>query len=288
MTDLPKYPFIDRTQFNKDALGMLKNYIIYKAINRLKPEEDKRKTRFYDIFGSLLDTTQTFHRQNFLEKCQRIFPKITTWYNFSEGASNVQELYTTVIDGAEFPVYLRGPKDTIPTDETLNQNIKIARDTKKSFYNERNAVLDLYDHEFSNIAAEKYSRCDFKNIEDPHEFRKWFVRDDTWLIQQYGERAVSDEKEIELEGKSYHVNVYKRPNKFRTWLYWAIGDKIYDIVDAPFDPLQKRIETNMPADARQLMLKTEYKVITNLIRSLFVRKKPQLQYDATRFVPETV
>jgi hypothetical protein len=285
MEGLKKYPLLDGTEFAKDGLGMVFDYALYKLINAVKPSEQSRTTKKKKVFGALLDNIEIAYRQNFREKYQRVTPKIAAWSRYADGASTVEDLYTVELHGAELPVYIMSEKDTEPTDDTLAENIKTVRDTKTSPYNERDQIIPYYYGRFSDIAAEKYTREDLNNIEDPHEFRKWLVRDDTWKIQQWGKRDPSKEKVIMVDGVPYQTKVYTRPGKLRSWLYWAVGDKIYDAIDAPYDPLQKRVEKGMTPDARQILLKQEYKAITTAIRAFFsiffTGRTPQLQYDLT-------
>lgn len=281
MAELKKYPFFDSKKLGEEGFALVKDYAIYKAIDWLKPAEDKRKTKAWKIFGEALDSTQEFHKQGYITKLNSVAPKVAIWKRYSEGASNIDKLYTVHIHGAELPVYITEKGDEKPTEDTIKENIKKARDTKKSTFNKKSEIISFYNGNFSNQAAKKYSRGDFDKIEDQAEFRKWFVRDDTWLIQQYGKRVHEEETSVNLDGMNYDVRVYTKPGKFMNWLYWAIGDKVYDFVDAPFDIIQERIEGELGKDARQILLKNEYRAITGLMRALFSTKSPELNYDCT-------
>jgi hypothetical protein len=281
MAELQKYPLWDSKKLADEGFGLVKDYVFYKAIDWLKPPEEERKTKAWKIIGEALDSTQEFQRQGYITKLNSVFPKLAIWNRYSEGASKIEKLYTVQIHGAELPVYITEKGDEKPKEDSIRENIKKARDVKESPYNDKGSMIRYYNDNFSNKAATKYSRGDFDKIEDQAEFRKWFVRDDTWLIQQYGDRLHEDEMDVDLDGISYHVKVYSKPSRLMNWFYWAAADKIYDFVDGPFDVIQDRIEAELGTDARQLLLKNEYKAITGLIRSLFSTRSPELNYDCT-------
>jgi hypothetical protein len=278
---LPQYPFVDAKEFRKDFWGLLKDYAIYNVIDAVKPSyKTRERSKGMNALGRLLDSQELMYEQSFFEKKNRIFPKLAAWNRFSKGASKIDRLYTVEMYGIEMPVFMSKKGDEDPTDEILTENIRSAKRDKESVFNQKKMILNLYDDKFSDVAAEKYSRSDMSKREDPYEFRNYFIRDDSWLIQQYGKRDEKREKEIDVDGERYQIKVYMKPSRWRNWLYWAIGDKIYDIIDAPFDPIQKRAEKNMTPDARQIMLREEYKVITSLIRALMRSRSPQLDYEA--------
>lgn len=287
---LPKYPFINFKAFAENNNGM-KLPLYYIANKITKPVRESMQSYVMaggDFFTNVVlypavNTIENWTGQQFHTKSQEVLPKIRAWYDFSEGASTINKLYTIshTVSGVtrEFPVFATEPGDVQPTDDKLEKGIRTTIDENRSSMN--GDISNFYRKQFSLIAAEKYTRSDFAKLEDPMAFRKWFVRDDTWIIQQYGNRDLTLEKDLIVDGNTHHVYVYDRPSDFLTWLYWAVGDKVYDFIDGFYDPLQSYMEGKIPPQAEQIMIRDEYKAIARVRRGLFNSARTPLEYDMT-------
>jgi hypothetical protein len=288
---LPKYPFVSWKAFaeNGNGLKLPVYYVLGKSLEPVRESLESYVMAGGDLITNLLvypvvTSLHNWSHQQFDVKSQEVFPKFRAWYDFYKGASNINKLYTVTytVGGLtrEFPLATTAVGDPVPTGEKLKEGIKTVINEYKSPLNGAE-ISEFYRKEFSLIAAEKYTRGDFTKLEDPMFFRKWFARDDTWLIQQYGERDVTLESDLIVNGTTHHVNVYGRPSEFITWIYWAVGDKIYDAIDTFYDPLQKYMEGKIPAQAEQIMLRDEYKAIAAVRRGLFNTARTPLEYDMT-------
>jgi hypothetical protein len=289
---LAKYPFVNWTAFaeNGNGLKIPFYYAIKKALTPIKKNLESYVMSGGDLITNMLiypvvSGIQNLAEQQFGAKSQEVFPKFRAWYDFSRGASTIERLYTVAytVGGVtrEFPLYITAGGDPQPTDDKLESGIKTVIDDHKSPLNGTEIGGEFYRSDFSLIGAEKYTRGDFKKLVEPGFFRKWFIRDDTWLIQQYGERDLTLERDVLVNGTTHHVNVYKRPSEFLYLIYWGVGDKIYDIIDTPYDPLQKYIEKRIPKQAQQILLRDEYKTIAGVRRGLFNTARTPLEYDMT-------
>lgn len=262
-----KYPFINSGEFLRHGWKLPACYVTYKScllIGNALGEEHPLASLF-NMFGILFN-------QKYKSTAQTTLPKVMAWYGFAQGGSVVDEMYTAEIGGHEFPVYLKRKQEPLPSPpdfQTLLENhIKIVIKTGKSPYNDplvANLDIGRYvNQNFLAFSSDKFTRGDVRNkLIDPDKSRRWFVKDDTWPIQQYGERK--DLGTITIAGNSFKIRNYKRPSPFMVWLYWAAGDKIYDFIDAPFDPVQELF----PADVQQILVYQEYKGIAGVRRTVF-------------------
>lgn len=287
MAELEQFPLVDFEKLDK-VPSIVGNYVAAEGLgyigDAMEPEKGQKETLPHSLLRGAINSTAQMNRQKYITGINDVAPGLAVQKRFSEGASKIEKLYCVEYDGFDVPVYMTEKEDIAPNDDVLTKNVKSIKDNLRSAYDEKGMIIELYNDNFGNKAASKYTRGDVDKIEDVLEFRNWFIRDDTWLMQQYGDRIHDDEKTIEVDGESFYVKVYARPSTLQTWMYWAVGDKIYDFIDAGFDPVQEEIEKYLSPDARQLMLKEEYKVITSVIRSVFSSRSPELRYDLRKEV----
>lgn len=280
--------FVNFNQLNELGLSTAWNYAMYSGTklvyDTLKIDEKIQKGGiFSSLVGGFIKSKLFQYREGYSKNLPKMFPIIDVWQRFYEGSSTIGELYTVEIDGYELPVYMRDieEKKPEPDEKMLKGAIKTIAEKGVSPYNTIESLDDFYNSNFSTLAAVKYTRGDFQSdmLEDPRKFREWIIKDDTWLIQQKGD--IKNTKDVTLDnGKKVNINVYGRPSGLNMWLYWFAGDKIYDFIDAPIDPIQKIMET-YSRDAGQLFLKEEYKMIAGIRRNFFCSGRKKLLYDVT-------
>ncbi len=285
---LRKYPFVDGKKLNEDfgdVIGSLIKYYITQGVYQGFNVEANAQTGGvgWKIVDGIMKGMKFGYKENFNNKWPDILPKIAVWKRFADSSTNIGKLYTVEMSGFEFPVYMidNAGKLPDPSMELLNKNIDEIAETGKSPYNGIEEMVKFYNNDFSRLAAGKFTRGDFESsmLEDPRQFRKWLMRDQTWLIQQYGDMV--DEIPVTLEnGATVKVRVYDSTNSITNWLFWFVGDQIYDLIDAPLDPLQRKVE-EYSRDAGQIFLKTEYKAISGITRSFFTSGRLPLLYDIT-------
>ena len=272
---MKKYPFVDWGELQENFWPLVKYSItrgIAKAGQNALPAAS-RNTVLKKIVGGLFDGMYTFGDQQVKTRWQQSCPKIAAWQMFGRTPAEIKCLYTTEVtkNGVtyEIPVYVQSPDDPDPTDDIFQSNLDHVRDNEESPYNQEGKMRSFYREDFSLIGAEKFTREDFNRLQDPESFRRWFTMDECWNIQQFGEHVATETK-TDTHGNTYTIRKYKRESDPMKWLYWTAGDIIYDFVDAPFDPLQRYVESiGLPPDSQQTLIKEEYKMIAGIRRSVF-------------------
>jgi hypothetical protein len=285
---LRKYPFVDFERLRKDfgdVVGSILKYHLVEGVYQALNVEGNAETGGigWKIIDGVMKGMKFGYKGNFKNKLPDMFPKIAVWKRFADSTANIGKLYTVEMSGFEFPVYITDSAGKLPDPsmELLSKNIDEIAETGKSPYNSIEEMVKFYNNDFSRLAAGKFTRGDFESsmLEDPRQFRKWLMRDQTWLVQQYGD--VVDEISVTLEhGATAKVRVYDSTSSMTNWLFWAVGDQIYDFIDAPLDPLQRKVE-GYSRDAGQIFLKTEYKAISGITRAFFTSNRLPLLYDVT-------
>lgn len=283
--EMEKFPFVSFSGIKENGLTAAKEYVMYNIFNGLYGALGIKEKADDSFLGGLIDTlfsaNMLRYKAGYTNRVPKMFPLPYVWKRFAESPSDIDKVYTAKMAGYQFPVYLMDDKGKIPepSDELLKENIDKTAETGATPYNERDIAVKHY-KDFSTLAAKKYTRGDFERLEDPDTFKKWFVRDDTWLIQQKGEligtKTITTDKGVPVE-----INIYKKPGKFETWKYWFVGDIIYDFVDAPLDrSIQPLIETYVP-DKVQEFLRKEYTAISALRRKFINGGRTPLLYDVS-------
>ncbi|MFH1364097.1 MAG: hypothetical protein ABIH52_00410 [Candidatus Aenigmatarchaeota archaeon] len=283
-----KYPFVNIKDFLEGGWKVPIYYAAHRTADYLRdsyqeslPPSDKRSKLSIGLID-YLNWQSTLYEQRAISRANKTFPKLMAWRGFYNDPTEIDTMFTVEMYDHEFPVFIRDKNDPLPTDSELIKNIQTVRDKMKSPYDPRGAIDELYDEEFDGIPAQKYTRGDIKNDDlfpEPLRLRQWLVKDDTWRIQQYGDFKP---KSMTVDGISYTVREYMKPNKINSFVYWAIGDKIYDFVDAPFDVIQATLIKNSPPGFRQFITKEEYKMIAKIRRSFFTNgSRRRLVYDLT-------
>ncbi|MFH1978102.1 MAG: hypothetical protein ABIJ92_02150 [Candidatus Aenigmatarchaeota archaeon] len=283
MIELKKYPLVDTKELFDDGGWQVPfHYAIHIAAKGFSKPPEERISKFDKALHAGLDWIEEQYFQRALTGFNKTFPKLSAYRGFFNNPTNLETMYTVVHKGHELPIYLRDSNDPRPTDSMLADNIKVVRDTDVSPYDQRAKVENFYDSEFGAVAAPKFTRGDIENeklFPEPLRFRGWFIKDDMWRMQQYGEMK---ERKVSAEGGDFTVREYSLPDKWNSFWYWAIGDKIYDIIDAPFDTIQEQLIAKSPPAFRQYLTKEEYKMIAGIRRSLFnPRTSTPLTFDLT-------
>jgi len=285
------YPFIDFKEWKRNFISIPLDYVLYKIFGYFKsviPEPENRETILSKIFGGFCDAEYKSRQQRLDAALRASFPKVMIWADFAYSPSTIEELYTVEWTNPpgpnrEIPIYYRIKKKgeapgPVPQDTELADQIRKVRDEKtpkdkiQSPYNKMGG--EYYDEAFDKTAVDKYTRGDFGRFIDPGRFNRWFVRDDSWVIQQYGPRLnghgfVNGEKSLNVDGVNYTVRRYGRPSPLMMWWYWVVGDKVYDFIDGAFDPIQRLAGKIFSLAAQQSLVTEEYKMIAGIRRSMF-------------------
>ncbi|MEM5797955.1 MAG: hypothetical protein QXG26_00980 [Candidatus Aenigmatarchaeota archaeon] len=279
---------------NLDEIGNVWKLPVYyaghKLLEKINIPEEKRKNLASDIIGGLLDSWTELYRQKYKTLPRKIAPGLMIELDFSNGATTIRELYTVEYNGAEVPIYLKSyATEQGPTDEELKKGIEfVIKNNKSPYWTPTKGVprieskLNKYiNGAFTHLAAKKYTRLDYGSGVEilEYAFLERFVRDETWLMQQYG--PVIDSKTITLDdGTNWKVNVYGRPNKLMTYAYWKFGDLYYDMIDTTFDPIQDMLDNLGISEVGQAsFVLDEYKAISRGRRGFFNPRGIQLAYE---------
>jgi len=271
------YPFIDFNDLRKNWYKIPYHYTMTKILRPLQTPSGERESLPSILYGGLVDALLTNNEQKLNVELRDSFPKIRVWQDFANSPSKIQEIYTVEWGSKELPIHLRAIGGPEATNEELKKGITFVRDKKtvdnytQSPYNEVRGDYHITDFErksFTDMAADKYTRGDFGTFIDPARFNPWFIKDDTWYIQQKGQ-IKTQEKKINVDGTDYTVRSYERPNRLNMWWYWFVGDQIYDAIDVWFDPIQRLAEKLLTEEAQQTFVREEYKMIAGIRRSVF-------------------
>jgi len=303
----PKYPFVNGKQLfsNGNWWKIPASYATYhigKHYREIFDEEARNQVQAGQNVGwglklarNAADSAERWSLETFEQGYNYAFPKIAAWTDFAISPSRIQHLYTVEVEGFEVPIYAQGFKQgkgqylkgrvDVPEDlqdlpanfqQELAERVKYTLDNKESWLDKGAGedLSNLYDQWWTVVGGDKYSRGDFPNrFEDPHKMEKWFVKDDTWVIQQYGDTNV--EPNVVVDGTAYTVKRYKRPSNLMMWLY------------SFFDPIQRRIwkdehKTEGSKAWEQTFIEAEYKPIAAFRRMLFSNRRP-LAYELYEF-----
>ncbi|MBI4020232.1 MAG: hypothetical protein HY367_02785 [Candidatus Aenigmarchaeota archaeon] len=259
---------------------------------RQAAQETGRKAGGAYVLETLLGRNlQEYGRQNLQALITNTFPKLHFWDLWSYGITNIDKLYTIEHKGAELPVYIKADKGSEPSPEIIQQHIGYLLDNNMSIYNYQiNTDLQFFERKTQEQTLNKYSRGDYENqFVDPDRFRRWLVRDECWYVQQFGDQLQAEERDVNVRGQQYHVKVYRKPHRsILNWAYWFAGDQLYDIIDMPFDNVQRLVETGIqvagiPRDLLETLTEFEYTGIAATRRAIFSAFSParvvELEFD---------
>jgi len=289
MTERPDFPIVNWEKLHEGGWKIPFYRMGVSLVDRYNTDPSERTGFFSKALGGYLDTQKRLWTQEARTRYQNTFPFIAAHQGFSSGPTEIDRLYTVEVSDEtgthELPVYVKEEGDTLPSRDLLGKNISYAVEERESPYNRKGVMSAFYKGDFSGKAAEKYTRGDIKDshlFPEPDRLKRWLCMDDAYRLQQRGE--LYNEDDFSIDGISYKVRVYKRPEKERwdSWLYWAFGDKLYDLIDAPFDAIQKRLGGFSPDFAYELT-KNEYKTVAAIRRSFFRNKnRLPLSFDLTK------
>ncbi len=299
VSKMPKYPLFGPEAKLKDYIALPINYGLFRLSKHYQDIVRQRRIEMSKagqppskilgtidrLLGQYAERASQTIDQEILPK---ISPRIAVYRGFWRGASKVDRLYTVEFEDQglvyEMPVYLRRNEQEEPSEELLRKNIEEVVNTKKSPYN--GDLGEFNDEYFTRWSTVKYSRNDYNTFIDPRTWNKWFVRDDLWDHQQYG--GLKEQKTITVgEGaktKNYIVRAYSRPGALQRFWYWLFGDIEYDILDKPFDMIQRATERGieagiLPDNSRDILVEEEYKNIAGLRRVFFRTGRRPLEFD---------
>ncbi|RLJ08039.1 MAG: hypothetical protein DRP16_02205 [Candidatus Aenigmatarchaeota archaeon] len=293
----PKVPFVNTDALKRNIFALPFYYIVKKATEGYRADIREKKEKGItpkSILGDLLGITIENFSQHFDVLFLETFPKIKTWEKYKEGATKIERLFTVEFMGYELPVYACDIDDPEPTTDMLKKAVTTVKQTYKSPLNGEEAA-EFFRGPFSQ-AANKITRGDYGRIIDPIRFNKWFSRMEMYMIQQ------NDPKEKEYRitldnGESFTIRMYRKRRdrsllesltntRGRVFRY-ILEDKIYDLIDWFFDPIQEKImewESSgfIPEGYTQALVKREYKVISRFVRDIYRNpSRPPLEFDLT-------
>lgn len=287
VSEMPPYPLINTQATLGDYLALPLNYALaklseygYEKVRERRVEQYRRgepPSRFLGAIDRLLEQAKTGFTQQFDVGVQKISPRIAIYRAFWNGASAADRLYTVEFEDAgliyEMPVYLKKEEQEEPSTELLQENIKKIVTAKVSPYNDE---LSQFYQPLFNYGVVKYTRNDYNAFLDQVTWRKWLVRMGLWNHQQFGieEGRWSLTMTTGNTTRDYTIRQYSRPGLLNRFLYWFLGDLVYDVIDWPFDRIQEATEVAIdngwaPHTLRDDLVAAEYKGISGLLRTLF-------------------
>lgn len=312
-----QYPFVRRKSLRKLPQIPL-NYIAYKICDYISTQIGPRDNLGKVIAGGAVDGYGYTFEQMYKMLPFEIFPRIRTFTVFSNSYTETYKMYTIEKGGWELPIYFqcytRDGVEGPPTTERIETAAKFVDEYSVSPYNKIRQVENFIDEDFIKYGIDKYSRGDFKRYfqEEPHRFRRWLMRDDTWMIYQYGNRDTTMEASIDasltdpsLVGR---IKVYddtgktsgfwynlgrlmgdESPSSWTALLYWQLGDWIYDGVDLVFGPAEATFnKLGFPKPAIRRLVDGEYKVVAGVRRGMFSPRGDKFTYEMSGLSPEHI
>lgn len=260
---------------NKAATGLVGHF----REHRIAEQRAGRRANMLYILERLTEAAaEKWTEQEYKGRIQDMFGQFMVQYQFMKGSSNIERFYTVHYRGHEVPVFAQAKGSAAPTQEALQHQVEeVIRTGGVSPLNDKLSALFRHDFIF---AVNQYMRGDYGQFIDPGKASEWLPRDDGWIIQQYGQQT------IEAGGQQHRISSFNRASPLKTWLYWSVGDKLYDAVDIIFDPVQRVLETAiekgvLPDKIRQVFTEQEYKGIAAIRRAIFSSGRPSLEFDLT-------
>lgn len=289
------------------------NYVKSEIFGYLSEQLGERDNVLKEIVGTFLDVKEQNSRQLYKALPFDIFPRIKTLTAFSNSYTDVHKMFTIEKDGKEYPIYFQMSKmqngqfvvEDIPAIDRIEKAAEFVDQFSTSPYNKVRNVENFIDDDFIKYAVEKYTRGDFSRYfqDEPHIFRRWLIKDDTWMIYQYGKR--DEETEAIINGSltnpafSGRIRVYDDPGKrsgfwynlgkllgdespssWESLVYWQIGDWTYDFVDLLFSPAEEAFERlGVPASGMRRLQDIEYRIIAGARRGMFDPRGDNFTYE---------
>ncbi len=255
---------------------------IFKALEI--PEESRKGSVLVDLVGGWLDAKRTQYESRTEQMVNETFPKVNIWREFAEGPSHIDEMYTFEAWGREFPIYLKKANDADPTPQQLDEGRDFVLQHEQSPYNGPNSVVDtdklsaFYNEGFDSLAVKKYMRGDLgeEKLEEPAVFKKWLVRDDMWLIQQFGEKT---DQIVAGSGGPFAVKKYKRTSGLRSWWYWVVGDFYYDYFTMAYYGAQDYFADAYSPEGFKNKIEEKYKRVASGRRGFFNPRATHLAFE---------
>lgn len=312
-----KYPIINLEKYG--PLEVVLNTIkiplynwVSKGLDQITPAVSSTDNFITDVFRAFTTAYSNRFSQTSRTLVWDTFPRIRTWLSYAEGATNIENLYVIEHKGCDIPVFLQNRGQSDPEEAALKENIEFVQNNDRSIYDkmgDSDPVLNRtianpgITGDFVSYAAEKYSRTDYEYFQqEPAKMNRAWVKDETWVIQQYGQRDAAKEGHINSTMTlPANVKVYRTPTQtsgfwhtvgkflgdpdpksWRMWWYWQAGDWIYDAIDSIFDPIQDLLEkTGVPHEGMRHFIEEEYKAIARTRRGFFNPSSPNLTYNVS-------
>jgi hypothetical protein len=267
----PSFPFIDR-KYSKNIWRIP----IYWGISRLfKPLVDATSgspDKGTQILNAALGMVYNWTGQLSDLYFRKGMPKLAAWRGFANGQSTMKVMYTIEVGNFEMPIF---EHSTDPV-ELIRRNFAISPDGEyvvSRFNRKLGGYCSKGASWVKDGSALKYTRGDYGDLIDADLANNWFARDYTWDMQQFG--PVTGTATI----GSFLIKSYGRPSKMGTFFRNMIGDKIYDVLDIPFDMLGPAGLGLISRGAQQAYKDSEYKAIAAVRRSVIQTPRKNLAYD---------
>lgn len=293
----PRYPLIGDNVTPRDIvslpayyyLGQLAGYA-YGKVHRAQIERARRgepPSKFLGTIDNLLEQAQTAFSQTFDATLQKTSPRLAVYRAFWRGASAVERLYTVEFEDAglmyEVPIYLRRKGQEKPSDKHFSEQIDKVVTTKMSPYND--GTSEYYDPLFE-FGVVKFTNGDYNKFIDQGTWTKWLVRNGLWHQQQFGKQE--DHRQMTIgtgpSAQTFWVNEYSQPSGFSRFLYWFVGDQIYNLMDIPFKNVEQLVEVavgggQLAHSINDNLVRIEFKAISGMLRNFFRRYRYPLELD---------
>ncbi len=276
------------------------NYGLYRFWKHVSDNITDREGVGSNLIGGLADAFKISHWNVYKSLPFHIFPRANVMTLNSNGATEIDRMYTTMKGGYEIPVAFQRINEEQPSEETLRKAVGYVEKYRVSPFNKAESLGNLIDNAFVQRAFDKYTRGDYTRYfsNEPGKMNRWITKDETWVIYQYGTRDVEIEDSMPTDLKS-KIRVYREPGRksgfwYRMgnllgddtpscgtmWWYWQMGDWLYDSVDLLFGPAEAVLtKIRVPDEGIRHVMDQEYKVVASMRRNFTAKRGSDFTYQ---------
>jgi hypothetical protein len=290
-----------------DPLELWKPIVASHAAKFLKkyeiPPEQRRGSK--DFTGGSLALIRMSLEQYAHNKPYEIVPALRRHLSAAEGASDIKYVYTYSKpgDAREYAIYLGREEE--PGHDVLRDRIKYVEQRGMSPYEDdalgiKRTVENLFDEQDGPPVINAATMFDYDDYfaEESHRAKRWAVKDDSWLGQQYGDRSHDMENALPDDLKGV-IRIYERPvsttgfsyklgeilgdtspRSGRMWFEWTIRKPlIYAAADFLMEPLEIAMEKILPPDTMRNVVYMKSKAVSGTWRGMTNPRDTHLWYS---------
>ena len=278
----PKNPDEGRIDAVTALVKIFGNYLRRHSYNFLswlvtpEDEPDENSTYFERArhsWGSFFSQEAGGYFQANENEINRSFPRFGALWDFADGASKIDAVYTAEIEGKQIPIYLSTNRQKEPTSDELKKSIEFVRENRCSPYQDSGykALSAFYRQEFDTPGLDTFLNED--NIHyspDPIFARDYATRDEVGDITSRNAFGGIEDKSYTGITEGVRVRRFFRQWKPSMFVRWGLRNLAYDFLDytiySPLKMVAYAINKG-PSSRTEDLVKRNYKGATEITRA---------------------